>query len=146
MDIYVVRGDAGQLERFAADVGKGWQGGEYLERLSSRIEYRYWAYPTRSAPQAREFMFASMNYGLRFEIEDYDDAIYYPNERTRLNAVASRCAITLDTFFIEPNRTLIVSQTGLGTKGSNCIRTELNKASMGMPIKYRSNENPSERG
>ena len=146
LDIYVVRGAADQLEQFQAEIGKGWQGGEFLQRLSSRIEYRYWAYPTRSAPQAREFMFGSMDYGLRLDFETYDDAKYYPNERVQLNAIASRCGLKSDPFFIEPDRTLIVNDRDLGTQGSSCVRTELNKGGMGMPVKYAVPEDASERG
>jgi hypothetical protein len=138
LDIYVVRGDAGQLERFQSEIGKGWRGGKLLDRLSSKTEYRYWAYPRRTAPEARIFMFGSMNFGLRLGFEAYQETTYYPAERAVLDGIVSRCGLKSDPFFIEPDRILLVESQDPKKEVTDCITTELTKAKVGndMPIKF----------
>ena len=120
--IYVVRGSADQLEKFHAEIGKAWRGGEFLDRLSSKTEFRYWAYPTRTAREARTFIFGSMQHGLQLDIKEYDEAAHYPKERGLLRQVASRCKIASDTFEILPNGKLRL-QTGpeLRPKQKQCV-------------------------
>jgi hypothetical protein len=147
LDIYVVRGDSGQLERFQSEVGKGWHGGKLLDRLSSKTEYRYWAYPTRTAPEARIFMFGSMSFGLQLDFETFQETTYYPAERAALDGIASRCGLKSDPFFIEPDRTLLVDLPNAEKEVTACITIELNKAKVDtdMPIKFVSGS-ASERG
>jgi hypothetical protein len=147
LDIYVVRGEPAQLDRFHSEIGKGWQGGKFLEPLSSKTEYRYWAFSTRTAGQARIFMFGSMNYGLRLGFETYQQATYYPTERTLLDGIVSQCRLKSNPFFIQPDRTVLLDeQKEKESSAADCIRKELNKANIGMPIKLLGDEGPSERG
>lgn len=142
LGIYVVRGDAAQLKRFHSEIGEGWLGGEFLERLSTNIEYRYWAYPTRAARDARTFMFGSIDHQLRFDIEEYDEATSYPSERALLNEIVSRCRLKSDPFFVEPDRTLVVKPHA----GGDCVTSQLKRTFVddGMPIEFLSKP-PSDR-
>jgi len=149
LDIYVVRGDAAELARFQSEVGKDWLGGKFLEPLSSKTEYRYWAFPTRTAPQARTFIFGTMNHGLRLGFETYKEATYYPKERAQLDDIISRCRLKSDPFFIEPDHIMLVKlQTQKGSEASDCIRGELDRSKLEqeMPIKFIGTEDSSERG
>jgi hypothetical protein len=146
-DIYVVRGTAENLKRFQSDVGDGWKGGELLNRLSSEREYRYWAYPTREAREARVFMFGSLNYNLQFDIEPYDQSKAYPLERKLLDGIVARCVSKSDPFLIQPDRTLAVKLApGEKFEIAECILTEVNKTDFGdeMPIGFLGNEVPAE--
>jgi hypothetical protein len=66
--IYIVRGTADQLSRFQNDVGSRWEGGKLLTKDDAQGVYRYWAYPNRTAPQAREFMFGALMSGLMLDM------------------------------------------------------------------------------
>ena len=147
LDIYVVRGDAAQLQRFDSEIAKGWLGGKFLGRLSTKSEYRYWAYSSRTASQARVFMFGSMNYGLRLDFEAYQERTYYPAERALLDEIALRCRLKSNALFIEPDRTVLVNPQAADKEVTDCVTTELKKAKAGadMPLKLLANS-LSERG
>jgi hypothetical protein len=129
LDIYVVRGETARLERFKSEVASEWRGGKFLEPLSSGTEHRYWAFPTRTAPEARQFIFGSMSHGVQLDFEAYQEQTYFPKERAALNVAVSRCRLASDPFFIEPDRTLVVEEEiSTNSRGASCIRAELNKA------------------
>jgi hypothetical protein len=149
LDMYVVRGETASLERFKAELTREWRGGKFLERLSSGTEHRYWAFPTRTAPEARQFIFGSINHGVQLKFEAYDEQAYYPKERAALDAVIPRCSLASDPFFIEPDRTLVVEEESSTTaRVAACIRTELDKADVrrGMLIRFVSKQKRGERG
>ncbi len=148
LDIFVVRGGTAELERFHAEVGKGWRGGKFLDRLSSKTEFRYWAYPSRSASEARTFIFGSLSFGVRLDVEAYDEATYYPKERALLDGVVSRCRLKSDPFFIEPDRPLIMENGSAQREGQDCARSELKKTILGreLPVRSPSVEQQTERG
>lgn len=149
LGIYVVRGSAAQLEQFHAEIAKDWKGGEFLGRLSSKTEYRYWAYPTRTAREARTFMFGSMEHGLRFDIEEYEEATYYAKEHALLNEIVSSCQITSDPFEILPNRILrLRADAALRSEQAKCVSAHLKKTDLGseMTIEPIDVEARSERG
>lgn len=139
LELYVVRGDAAALASFHKEIGKDWAGGEFLEGLSSRTEYRYWAYSTRAARDARTFMFGSINHQLRLGFEPYTQATFYPKERAALDEVRERCKLAPDPFFIEPNRTVVVDPG----RQTQCVTAELKKLRFGINLKFR-NAKPSE--
>jgi hypothetical protein len=146
LGLYVVRGSAAQLERFNAKM-KDWKGGEFLERLSSKTEYRYWAYPMRTAGEARIFMFGAMAHGLRFDIEEFDETVFYPKERASLDEFVATCRVK-DPFRIQPNRTLLIAaEPGTSFEDVDCILGELKKAHFEnvMPIYFVGNEVRDER-
>ena len=143
LEIYVLKGDAARLNRFQSEIGKGWSGGEFLARLSTKTEYRYWAYPTREAREARTFMFGSMTYGLALEFEPYDEAKAYPSERAVLDGITSQCGARPNPFSIKPNRTLQIKlQAGEKFEVADCIMTKVDAAKFGeaLPIGFVGNE------
>lgn len=146
-DIYLIRGTTENLKRFQSEVGQGWTGGTFLRRLSTNREYRYWAYPTREAREARVFIFGLLNSGLQFEIEPYNQWAVYPSERKLLDDIVARCGTKSDPFLIMPDRTLAVRLAPREKfEIAECILTEANKADFGekMPIGFLGNEAPSE--
>lgn len=147
-DIYVIRGSAENLKRFQSEVGQVWTGGTFLRRLSTNREYRYWAYPTRQAREARLFIFGLMNSGLQLDIEPYNQWAAYPSERKLLDEIVARCRTKSDPFLIQPDRTLIVRLAPQDKfEIAECILTEANKADFGekMPIGFLGNEAPKDK-
>jgi hypothetical protein len=145
-DIYVIRGSTENLKRFHAEVGQDWTGGTFLRRLSTSKEYRYWAYPTREAREARVFIFGLMNSGLEFDIEPYNQWAAYPSERKLLDEIILRCGTKSDPFLIQPDRTLAVRLAPRETfEIAECVLNEANKAEFGekMPIGFLGNEAPA---
>ena len=149
LEIYVVRGEMARLESFRADVGSVWQGGKLLEPLSSGTEHRYWAFPTRTAREARHFIFGSLNHGVQLDFEVYQEQAYYPKERAALNEVVSRCSLAFDPFFIEPDRTLVLEEErAVKSQAAGCVRAELEKTEVRqhMHIRFVTKEKDGERG
>jgi hypothetical protein len=148
LEIYVVRGTATALKQFHAEVARDWQGGQFLPSLSSGIEYRYWAYPSRTAPQARVFIFGTMNNGVRLDFEEYQETTYYPRERVLLNSIASRCRLESASLLIEPDRTVVMT-AGVTPDSARaaCVRRELAKSQMpDISIRFEAAKKPGERG
>ena len=107
--IYIVRGTADQLSRFETEIGSQWKGGRLLTKDEAQGIYRYWAYPSRTAPQAREFMFGALMSGLNLDMIEYDERLPFRSERTSLDDIANSCGLTRDPFFITPVGELQVS-------------------------------------
>jgi hypothetical protein len=122
--IYVVRGGADQLVRFENDVGLGWKGGRLLKKENGT--YYYWAYPDRTAPQARELMFGAMASGLTLDVQDYDQNSWFPAARTTLDNIAISCGFRKDPFFVTPAGDLQVVFDGHGSpKAIECARQKV---------------------
>ena len=147
LDIYVVRGGSDALKQFKAEMARGWTGGKFLDHLSSGTEHRYWAYPTRTAPEAREFIFGSLSHGVQLDFEEYQERTYYPKERALLDAIASQCRVKSDSFFIEPDLTLVLANVAADSTSADCVRSELSMTQIReMTIRFAAEKKPGERG
>ena len=129
--IYIVRGTADQLSRFQNDVGSRWAGGKLLTKDDAKGLYRYWAYPNRTAPQAREFMFGALMSGLMLDMIAYDERLPFRAERSALDEVAIGCGLTRDPFFITPDGEL---QVGFGPAEKpaavTCVKEKLGRTTL----------------
>ena len=120
--IYIVEGSAHQLARFQNEIGAGWKGGTLLKKDEKQGKSRYWAFAQRTAPQAREFMLASMMYQLKMDMEAYEESRSFPAIRAELDALAIKCGCTRDPFFITPLSEVRVSpEPGLSFEAIDCI-------------------------
>ena len=129
--IYIVRGTAAQLTRFQADMASNWKGGRLLTKDDAQGLYRYWAYPGRTASQAREFMFGAMQSGLFLDIVAYDERLPFRGERTALDQIAVGCGLTHDPFFITPVGELEINfDIAEQPKAVTCATQKLKRASL----------------
>jgi len=129
--IYLVRGTADQLSRFQNEIGLRWQGGKLVGKDEAQGVYRYWAYPDRTAPQAREFMFGAMRLGLFLDILAYDERLQFRGERATLDEIATGCGLTHDPFFITPSGELEVSfDAAEAPRAVSCATQKLENASL----------------
>ena len=131
--IYTVRGTAEQLAHFQADVGSSWKGGTLLTKDDGL--YRYWAFPDRTAPQAREFMFAAMRSGLFLDIIAYDERISFRAERTSLDQLAVSCGFASDPFFITPAGELKITFDAADAGAIRCANDKLHASELRNMIK-----------
>jgi hypothetical protein len=127
--IYVVQGAPDQLSRFEQDVGSRWKGGKLLKREDGT--YYYWAFPDRTAPQARELMLGAITSGLLLDIREYDQSDWFAAARSTLDTIAISCGLQRDPFFISPAGELQMSFQG-GTPGPaiDCARQKLKGAEL----------------
>lgn len=117
--IYTIQGSADQLAKFEKEVGSQWKGGLLIDKENG--VYRYWAFAERTAPQAREFMFASIMSGLNLDIDAYEEQRFFPSERSELDAIATRCGFKIDPFFVTPRRELrLTPQPGDSVTSVDC--------------------------
>ncbi|MFL6760638.1 hypothetical protein [Sphingomonas sp.] len=134
--IYIVRGTVDQLTRFQTDIASHWDGGRLLTKDDAEGLYRYWAYPDRTAPQAREFMFGAMRSGLFLDIIAYDERLPFRGERSALDAIATGCGLIHDPFFITPMGELKVSfDTAEPPQAVSCATKKLKRASLPNVVK-----------
>jgi hypothetical protein len=99
--IYVVRGEAEELEAFEEELGK-WQGGELIDEDVDAGTYTFWAYSERTASQARQFLMPAALSGLQIDVLNYDQEYAFPEIRARADSIAIECGATQDPFFIKP--------------------------------------------
>jgi len=134
--IYLVHGTGDQLSRFQADVGSHWEGGRLLSKDDPQGLYRYWAYPDRSAPQAREFMFGAMTSGLFLDIISYDERLSFRAARSALDEIAAACGFARDPFFITPVGELRVSfDAKEPSRAVNCATNKLKRTTLPNVVK-----------
>ena len=127
--IYIVRGTSDELSQFEAEIGSHWAGGKLLTKEDG--SYRYWAYPDRTAPQAREFMFGAMQSGLYLDIIAYDERLPFRSERSALDDIATSCGLIHDPFFITPVGELKVSFDPTEPRqGVRCATEKLERTSL----------------
>lgn len=147
--IYIVHGSREQLARFDAEVASSWQGGVLLRKDESKGEYHYWAYGERTARQAREFMFGSMGFGLKLDIEAYEEKQSFPAERAELDAIAGRCGFGTDPFLITPRRELRVApKLPVSQKSIDCARSAIKASTIlrSLPLIFVGSVSAPERG
>ncbi len=136
--IYIVHGTRDQLARFDTDIAARWMGGKLLAKDNDQGAYSYWAFPDRTAPQAREFMFGAMSAGLALDILEYDERKSFPAERSTLDEIAISCGFRHDPFFVTPVGELKVTFSAVdGEQLANCVTRKLKTARL-PKIKKRS--------
>ena len=90
-----------------------------------------------------------MNFPLRFDIETYDEATYYPKERKLLNEIAGNCGATRDLFLVQPDRTLLLRPSPEEKfQVVDCLLAGVKKAGLVnvMPMGFLGNAAPTEGG
>ena len=104
--VSVLSGDQAVLEKFRAEVGDRWTGGELVEGRADEGVLYYWAYSDRTAAEARALMLPAIAGGLLKGIANYSDAVAFPTERLALDEIAVKCAAKSDPFFVSPKKTV----------------------------------------
>jgi hypothetical protein len=138
--IYIVRGSIEKLTQFQNRIGSHWRGGRLLTEDKADGLYRYWAYPDRTAGQAREFMFSALMSGLFLDIVPYDERLPFRVERSALDDIAISCGLAHDPFFITPVGELKVSFANTEPpQAVTCARQKLKRSTLPNAVKSPAN-------
>ena len=132
-DIYEVTGQPAALAALRQTLDNDWDGGKFLSTSGDGTSALYWAYSWRTAPQARVFIFSTLNQNLAFDAKSYREVEFFPKERSQLDQITGDCGGSTSSIFILPDRSIHLN-AGAGPKLHGCVTAALKRAGLELSI------------